>query len=226
MRTLGASRPPLSAIADRAAHSGQGSVSRTEPTIALTFDDGPDPMWTPIILRELDRLDVCATFFVIAPHAAAHPALVRSMREAGHGVELHCWNHDRHSESDREALEAETDLALAELAVLGIHPSRWRTPWADIAPWTAAVAARRGLAVTGWTADSHDWRAEKAEEMLGALRPDLNQGAVVRLHDGMGPGARRPDCLQTMRLLAPLIRWIRSRGLELSALEPVSAVGL
>lgn len=191
-------------------------------TVSLTFDDGPDAMWTPIILRELERLDVRATFFVIVPFALAHEQVIRAMRDQGHGVQLHCWHHERHSRSARETVERETDRALEELAAIGVRPTRWRTPWGVTAPWTAEVAAARGLSLTGWTADSHDWRGDPAEVMMDLLREALGAGGVVLMHDGMGPGARRADCLQTMRLLAPLCGWARANDLQIAPLEPVA----
>lgn len=188
--------------------------------VALTFDDGPDATWTPLVLRELDRLGVRATFFVVGPLARDHAHLVRAMGDRGHAVELHCWRHVRHSALTREEVEADTDRALEELAAIGVAPERWRTPWGDTAPWTAEIAAERGLTLTGWNADSHDWRGDPAERMMAALRPDVRAGAVVLMHDGIGPGARRGDCLQTVRLLAPLCARIDALGLEVGAPSP------
>jgi hypothetical protein len=81
-----------------------------------------------------------------------------------------------------------------------------------VAPWTAAVAAERGLDVTGWTADSHDWRGDPAEAMLAAVVPALGPGGLVLMHDGLGPGALRADCRETVRLITPLCDAIRTRG--------------
>jgi peptidoglycan/xylan/chitin deacetylase (PgdA/CDA1 family) len=181
--------------------------------VALTFDDGPDATWTPIILRELDRLGARATFFVMGPLAHAHPHLVRAITEHGHAVELHCWRHLRHSERTRREVEDDTDRALEELEALGVRPTRWRTPWGDTAPWSREVAAQRGLTLIGWSADSHDWRGDPAERMMAAIAPEVRAGAVVLMHDGLGPGARRRDCLQTLRLLGPLCARIRELGL-------------
>jgi peptidoglycan/xylan/chitin deacetylase (PgdA/CDA1 family) len=186
--------------------------------VALTFDDGPDATWTPIVLRELDRLRVRATFFVIGPLALEHPHLVRAIGDRGHAVGLHCWRHVRHTACSRREVEEDTDRALEALSSLGIRPTRWRTPWGDTAPWSEEVAAERGLALTGWTADSHDWRGDPAERMMEAIRPAVGAGAIVLMHDGLGPGARRQDCLQTMRLLSPLCGRIRELGLETAPL--------
>ena len=194
-----------------------------EPVLSLTFDDGPDPAWTPIVLRRLARLDARATFFVIAPLAQAHRGLVRSMRGEGHAVELHCWTHERHSRSPRRVVEDELDRSLSALATMDVTPTRWRTPWGDHAPWTEQVAATRALTLTGWSADTRDWRGDSAEQMLDAIRDDLRPGGVVLMHDGIGPGARRADCLQTLRLLTPLCRLARERGLALEAMPSAVA---
>jgi peptidoglycan/xylan/chitin deacetylase (PgdA/CDA1 family) len=192
-------------------------------TVALTFDDGPDATWTPIILHELRRLEAVATFFLIAPRAAANPRPVEAMLEAGHGVGLHCWEHLRHSARTRADLERDTDRALAVLADLGVVPVLWRTPWGDTAPWTGDVARARGLEPVGWTADSHDWRGDTAAEMIAAVEDDLGPGGVVLMHDGIGPGARRRDCLQTLRLLRPLCARISAMGCAPALLAPVRA---
>ena len=84
--------------------------------LALTFDDGPDPDWTPRLLDLLRRLGARATFFPIAPRAAAQPDMIERMRAEGHAVGLHCDEHVRHSERDAEWLERDTDAALARLA--------------------------------------------------------------------------------------------------------------
>jgi hypothetical protein len=153
-----------------------------------------------------------ATFFVLAPRALEHAGVVARIAAEGHEIGLHAWDHVRHGRRTRAELERDTDRALGALAGLGVRPRRWRTPWGDTAPWTREVAAARGLEVTGWTADSHDWRGDRAEAMLDALVPDLGPGGMVLMHDGLGPGALRDDCRETVRLIGPLCDAIRARG--------------
>jgi len=64
--------------------------------VALTFDDGPDPVWTPLVLDALAQARARATFFVVAPRAARYPSLLSSMRKRGHDVAFHCAQHVRH----------------------------------------------------------------------------------------------------------------------------------
>jgi polysaccharide deacetylase len=189
----------------------------TRVPVELSFDDGPDPVWTPAVLDVLAAEGAQATFFVLGPRALEHREVVARIAADGHEIGLHAWDHVRHGERTRADLERDTDRALAALGELGVRPRRWRTPWGDVAAWTDAVAAARGLDVTGWTADSHDWRGDPAEAMLAALVPELGPGGMVLMHDGLGPGALRADCRETVRLVGPLCDAIRARGWDTGA---------
>jgi peptidoglycan/xylan/chitin deacetylase (PgdA/CDA1 family) len=168
-------------------------------SVELTFDDGPDPVWTPAVLGALSGSSLRATFFVITSRAAEHPQLLAAIRSGGHAIELHCHEHVRHTDVDRAVIERDTDRALTTLADLGVTPRRWRTPWGDRAPWTEEIAAAHDLELCGWDVDTHDWRGDAAEAMLASVGPELHAGAIVLLHDGLGPGARREGCEETVR---------------------------
>jgi peptidoglycan/xylan/chitin deacetylase (PgdA/CDA1 family) len=188
------------------------------PELALTFDDGPDPRCTGKMLELLEAAGARATFFPIAGRAEAQPELVRRMLAGGHTVGLHCEEHVRHSERDREWCARDTDTALGRLRRVGANPLLWRTPWGDVAPWTGEVAERHGLRLIGWTVDTHDWRGDSPAEMLAATRPGLTPGAVVLAHDGLGPGALRQDTSATLAYVALVIEYARQSGLALEAL--------
>jgi peptidoglycan-N-acetylglucosamine deacetylase len=168
-------------------------------SVELTFDDGPDAVWTPAILAALRGSPLRATFYVIAAKAARHPGVVAATRAAGHAVELHCYEHVRHTEADRAAIEADTNQALAVLAAMGVRPRRWRVPFGAHAPWTPEIADAHGLELSGWDVDTHDSRGDGAERMLAAVGPELHHGVVLLLHDGIGPGALRDGCEETVR---------------------------
>lgn len=180
---------------------------------ALTFDDGPDPRFTPVLLDVLGRCRARATFFVMASAVARHPETLGATLAAGHDVELHCGAHLRHPRTSRAAIERDTDDALALLAEHGVRPRRWRLPWGDAAPWSAELARERGLELVGWDLDTHDWRGDPAATMLAAIEPGLAPGAAVLMHDGLGPGARRSDCEETIALVPRLLEAAAARGL-------------
>ncbi len=84
---------------------------------------------------------------------------------------------------------------------------------------TEAVAARHGLTLVGWTLDTHDWRGDLASAMFARARPQLTPGAVVLMHDALGPGALRAGCHSTVELIEPLVIAARARGLRV---EPIA----
>ncbi len=179
--------------------------------IALTFDDGPDPVWTPLVLEALATVSARATFFVVAPRARRHPSLLARMREEGHNVAFHCTEHTRHDAMTHQEIEADLESGLPALAE---PASFWRTPWGLVTPATEKVARKHGLMLVGWTADTEDWRGDQTHEMLARVEGHLLSGAVVLMHDGIGPGARRDGCAETADLVQPLVSVARSRGLE------------
>jgi peptidoglycan/xylan/chitin deacetylase (PgdA/CDA1 family) len=186
--------------------------------LALTFDDGPDLTWTARLLDVLASREARVTFFPIASRAAAAPELIERMLAEGHRVGLHCLEHVRHSRRDAAWLARDTGAALALLASVGVEPTLWRTPWGDTAPWTADVARDHELQLVSWSADTHDWRGDSAEEMLAATRPSLGPGAIVLAHDGIGPGATRSTPEQTVRYVEFVAELAHARGLALEAL--------
>jgi peptidoglycan/xylan/chitin deacetylase (PgdA/CDA1 family) len=181
--------------------------------VELTFDDGPDPRWTPAVLDALAEARLEATFYVIAPRAGRYPELVNRARAAGHAVELHCHAHVRHTDLDDDGVASDAATALRTLRRLGVSPRRWRTPWGRTTCASYATAARHGLEVTGWDLDTHDWRGDGAPAMLSAIEPGLRPGAVVLAHDGLGPGARRDGCAATVALVRLLGARLRDLGL-------------
>jgi peptidoglycan/xylan/chitin deacetylase (PgdA/CDA1 family) len=197
-------------------------VAISSESVGLTFDDGPDPVWTPRVLRALAGARARATFFVISTRAVRHPELIAAAVAQGHEIGLHCERHVRHTRSTREEIEADTAAAMCALAELGVRPLRWRLPWGAHATWSGDIARSHGLTIVDWTADTHDWRGDGAPVMLDAVAPRLDRGAVVLMHDGLGPGARRSGCAETVRLIAPLAAAIRRDGWEPSSVADMT----
>ena len=185
----------------------------------LTFDDGPDPEWTPWLLDLLAEVRAYATFFPIAPRAAMYPEVIARMAAEGHAVGLHCDQHVRHGARDVDWLRQDTATALARLTNLGISPRYWRTPWGETAAWSAQVAQEHGLRMVGWTVDTHDWRGDSAQAMFASTRDRIAPGAIVLAHDGIGPGALRANAYETVRYVEKVAAYAEQRGLRLEALR-------
>ncbi len=105
------------------------------------------------------------------------------------------------------------------LSSLGVCPTLWRTPWGDTAAWSGQVARENHLRIIGWTVDTHDWRGEAAGEMFRATHANLRAGAIVLAHDGIGPGARRPDARETIAYARLVVEHAIAAGLELGTAE-------
>jgi peptidoglycan-N-acetylglucosamine deacetylase len=187
--------------------------------VGLSFDDGPDPVWTPRLLELLSAVGARATFFPIGRRAAAHPEVIARMIESGHTVGLHCDQHVRHSQRDVAWVRRDTTQALARLRALGADPALWRTPWGDVAPWSVSLAREHGLRIVGWSVDTHDWRGDRAQDMFRATREELGDGTIVLAHDGLGPGARRDGAAETLAYVELVAGHARSHGLTLEALR-------
>jgi len=184
-------------------------------TVALSFDDGPDPTWTPQILDVLDRYGAKGTFFVIGAATAREPGLVRRMVGEGHEVGVHAFTHPDlvyQSEARTERELAQTQLALA--GVVGIHSSLVRPPYsahaADLDDLSWPVVQQlgsKGYITALVDVDTEDWQRPGAAAIAASVTKKLTgQGAVVLLHDAGG------DRSQTVRALQILIPELRARG--------------
>lgn len=188
--------------------------TRGDRAVFLTFDDGPDPVWTPRVIAALAAACARATFFVETPRACRYPSLIARMLREGHAVEFHCTHHLRHTGLSLGAIREDTRTGLRGLRALGVSPRLWRPPWGVATPRTRKVAREHGLSLVGWSADTHDWRGDRARRMLDAVTQEMRPGAIVLMHDGIGPGARRTGCEETVALIPMLAQRARSLGCE------------
>lgn len=176
-------------------------------TICLTYDDGPDPDWTPRVLRSLRRRGAHATFFVEARRAEENRGLVEAMLAAGHELGFHCLDHIRHSQRTMEGVESDLRIGLEMLGRIGVRPRAWRAPWGVETDATRLLAGERDLRLWGWNIDTHDWRGDDVRRMFGAIEAQggLRGGDVILMHDALGPGARRDGCSETVALTELLL---------------------
>ncbi|HXF32654.1 MAG TPA: polysaccharide deacetylase family protein [Solirubrobacterales bacterium] len=195
-------------------------------TVALTYDDGPDRVWTPRVLATLRRHRARATFFVQARRAAAHRDLIEEMVADGHEVGFHCLDHVRHSHRSWDGVAADVEIGIGVLARIGVEPRAWRAPWGIETDATRLLAGRHGLRLWGWNVDTHDWRGDAAAEMFDALAAQggLREGDVILMHDGLGPGARRDDCAETVALTELLLA--RAERSDLATASVSAAEGM
>lgn len=189
------------------------------PRLSLTFDDGPDELWTACVLHTLERHAITGTFFMVGERVLATPTLARTVIAAGHEVQLHCHRHIRHTELSEAEIARDVSAALGAFAQIGVRPWYWRPPWGVCTPATVRVAERNSLTLCRWRIDTRDWRGDSAAAMLAHAVPLLAGGGAVLMHDALGPGALRTGCENTVELLDLLIVLARSMGLDVGPLS-------
>ncbi len=196
----------------------EGAAARTAApaarTIALTFDDGPDPVWTPKILDVLRRNDVRATFFTVGTRVAENPGLARRIVDEGHQIGLHSFTHTDLGAASawRRSLELrETQLVIA--GATGVTTPLLRPPYSSTnkalgdADWSAAVqAGKEGYLTVLTTLDSQDWRRPGVETIVAGATPKDTAGQIVLLHDAGG------DRTQTVAALEQLVPRLKASG--------------
>ncbi|GAA1807780.1 polysaccharide deacetylase family protein [Nocardioides hankookensis] len=155
------------------------------PHIALTYDDGPDPVSTPAFLRLLDRTGQRATFFVLGEHAVRHPVLVREMAAAGHELAVHGWDHRCVLRERPDALREGVRRTAGILGDLIGAPVRWyRPPYGVLSPAALAAARDTGLRTVLWSAWGRDWeRRATPSRIVTTVDRTLRPGGTLLLHD-------------------------------------------
>ncbi|MGV9556399.1 bifunctional polysaccharide deacetylase/glycosyltransferase family 2 protein [Streptomyces sp. NPDC003401] len=190
------------------------TVSVPDKTIALTFDDGPDPTWTPQVLEILEKYDVPGTFFLVGSMVSRYPGIVKDMVEQGDEVGIHTFTHiDLSYQSDaRVDREMEqTQLALAGAA--GITTTLFRAPYSSktdaIDNYSWPVYQRLGE--DGYTSvfvdtDSDDWKKPGVSKIIEWATPEDGEGASVLFHDAGGERS------QTIAALPAYIKKMKAAG--------------
>jgi peptidoglycan/xylan/chitin deacetylase (PgdA/CDA1 family) len=189
-----------------------------QPRIALTFDDGPWPGSTDVVLDTLARAGARATFFVIGRYAKAHPALIRRIHAEGHVLANHTHDHHRtglfHGVQYWRDQIRHADEAIAE--VTGVRPRYFRPPMGFKSPPLARALKGTGHRLVAWSRRAGDGVSTSPDRILGRLS-QLHAGDIVLLHDGRDPASNR--ALDSTLIALPTI-------LNTLAAQGIQAVGL
>ena len=178
------------------------------PTVALTFDDGPDPRWTPKILEILRSHGAVATFCMVGTQVQRHPELVREVVAAGMRLCDHSYSHDEElPERPAWTLRREIVDPQRELVAAGDAPvAYFRAPAGNWSPAVLDLAVKYGMHPLGWSVDPRDWKRPGAAAIVDTVQQKMHPGAVVLLHDGGGPRD------QTVAALEQLLPWLVAEG--------------
>lgn len=200
----------------------QAAMQRNE--IALTIDDGPEPLVTRPVLEILDRYQVKVTFFHIGEHAMQHPELCREIIARGHAIENHSQRHKLYfslmgaNGMMREITEGQETLS----RITGIRPQFFRAPAGLRNPFLEPVLNRLGLRLTSWSVRAFDTKNGNAEKVKNKLIAGLRPGAIILLHDGNAARTKAGVPI-ILAALPDLIEAAREKGLHFVTLADAAA---
>ena len=179
-------------------------LSSAKPRIcALTFDDGPDDLYTEKVAAVLADKSVRATFFVLGSKIARREEQVLSLVEAGHEIANHSWSHPNMPTLSKAQQLSQIQRTNDALAKLGITSHWFRPPYGEFNSTTVTVARAEGQETILWSVDPQDWMRPGADQIKSRVVKGVTPGAVVLLHSTNG---------QTLECLPGLIDKLRSEG--------------
>lgn len=153
----------------------------TARKIAITFDDGPNPSYTPKLLDGLRERGVHATFFLMGQNAEAYPEIVKTMHEDGHLIGNHTYTHMQLTERDADAFELElqkTDALIFEIT--GEHTEYVRPPFGV---WDTKYEKKLNMLPVLWTIDPRDWCTSNTDTVINRVTKAAEENGIILLHD-------------------------------------------
>ena len=150
--------------------------------IALTFDDGPNPIYTPRLLDLLKLYEIKATFFVVGSKAEKYPYIIKRMHEEGHSIGIHHYEHKSNWMLTPSQLHQQLErTAQVIFRCTGRRPVLYRPPWGHFNMTTPLIA--NGYRTVLWSHIFGDWKVERARMLYENLHNAVEDGAVFLLHD-------------------------------------------
>lgn len=209
---------------DQAVLTRQGTTYRVRTAkriVALTFDDGPSPVWTPKILEELKKADVKATFFMVGHHVQKYPDIARRVAREGHGIGNHGYAHSvilYYTPAEIEEEIKYTEHVIRE--VTGKTTTMFRPPKAWLRDSTKEKIRSMGYEVVLWSLNSKDWAGFPHRYIVRYLAARARDGDILLFHDSGNIFAREGgDRGQTVQAAALLIKTLKGKGFSFVTVE-------
>lgn len=187
--------------------------------IALTFDDGPHPVYTPQLLDLLKRYDVKATFFVVGSKVEKYPYIIKRMNEEGHAIGIHHYEHKSNWVLTPRQLQKQLEQTAAAIShCTGRRPTLYRPPWGHFNITTPFIS--KNYRTILWSHIFGDWKVERARALYEELHNAAENGAVFLLHDcGKTLGADEEAPKYMLECLARFLADCQERNLPFVQLE-------
>lgn len=149
--------------------------------VALTFDDGPDPKITTQILETLEKYDAKATFFMLGSRVEYYPDIAKNVKDAGHELGNHTWNHPDMTKADMEKVRNEINRTSSIIeTVTGTKATAFRPPYGAV---NQKVRSQTDLPVVLWDVDTLDWKHHDANQLLVKVKEKTKDGSIILMHD-------------------------------------------
>lgn len=193
-----------------------------EKKVALTFDDGPDDIFTPQILDVLKEKNVKATFFVIGKRAEGYPKVMRRIVDESHLVGNHTWSHPNIMKISLEDAKQEV-LKTEKLLKSYCDDSAdrikiFRSPYGSIDPERVEFISNIGYKIIAWNVDSLDWKGLSAEEVKTNVLENVTEGSIILQHSAGGEGE---DLSGSVEALPEIIDVLKEEGFEFVTVDEI-----
>ncbi|MFC1692867.1 polysaccharide deacetylase family protein [Candidatus Latescibacterota bacterium] len=187
-------------------------------TMALTFDDGPDPDVTPSVLDALEENSIRGTFFMLGTNAESYPDIASQVLTRGHLIGNHTMNHRKLLLMQKEEVECEIDGAQKAIAeATGFNPQLFRPPHGVFDFSSARVVKNRGLSMVLWTVLSGDYSDDPPSRIIKTVEPYIRAGSIVVFHDTVhGGGSALPAIIREISVIA------RQRGVRFGSINELT----
>lgn len=208
----------------------QGDIFRkgdpSKPWVAITFDDGPHPIWTPAILDVLAEHEVPAAFFMVGAHVEKYPDVANRVVQEGHEVGNHTFDHVNIPSTRLSLLSAQMlKTTMVIMDITGQYPKYLRPPRGMYDSRVRRLAELLGQPIVLWTISAQDWRpGANSGTIERRIVQQVRPGDILLFHDsGALISAEGASRLATVQSLPAIIAGIREKGLQIVTLEQLLA---
>lgn len=183
-------------------------IDTQKKIVALTFDDGPDPVYTPLILETLHKHRVPATFFVLGSQVDKYPSILKWIVKAGHEIGNHGYHHlDLNKLTEQQVFDEIKQTERAVLQTAGVFTQFYRPPGGVITHDVRNAVQSSGYDIIHWSVDPRDWSLKRtAAVIVDSVKRHVTPGDIVLFHDG---GLNQKE---TLAALKQLITDLKSQG--------------
>jgi peptidoglycan/xylan/chitin deacetylase (PgdA/CDA1 family) len=184
-----------------AAETPMFTIDDGAKAIALTIDDGPNPVYTPQVLALLARYQVTATFSMIGIEVQAYPGVAREAAAAGHLIANHTWTHLDLARLPPAVVTEQMSRATDAIhAVTGRIPGLFRAPYGAWSPFVLSQCVRTGMTPLDWSVDPRDWSRPGVASIVANIMRNTRTGSIILEHDG---GGDRSQTVAALKIILP-----------------------